>query len=294
MTVPTTTAGRLPLDRSVGIGLMILGLALYAFSDAVIKHLLGTYSVTQTCFLRALTRLIPLFLAVLIQGSHKEIFRTDRPGLHAARLGVNLAYTYCFLYAVSMTSLTTIYVLSYVSPVFMIILSALLLKEPIGKGKWIAVTVGLVGVLIAIRPGSSVFEMAAWLVLLGTFLGALNKILMRKLTFTENSLSIAIYPNIAMVAVTLPFLAWQAMPWQDWSLFAVIGTLAAAGQYAIAQALRFTQASTLAPIDYSTLFWVVALDVFFWGNGPDFYVILGALIVAGSDWYMFWRTRAQA
>ncbi len=295
MSVAARTDRKLQNRAVLGVLLMIAGLALYPLSDAFVKHLMGTYSVQQTTFLRAFTRLIPLLIAVCFQGGFRQVLGTAHPSRHFVRLAVNLAYTYAFMYAFSMGSLTVIYTLSYTSPFFMILLSALMLKETVGKERWAAVGIGLIGVVIAMRPGSNVFELAAILVLIGTFLGALNKILMRRLASTEHSLAIAIYPNLMMIAVTFPFLlsTWQSMPWTHWGLFAIVGLLTAAGQYAIAQSLRFAQASTLAPIDYSTFFWVVSLDFFWWHKTPDAFTLIGAAIIVGSNLYILYRTRLE-
>ena len=289
-------AGRKLQNRTfLGVVLMISGLALYPLADAFIKHLMGTYSVQQTTFLRAITRLFPLFIATFFQGGPIQILSTNHPLRHCIRLAVNLCYTYAFMYAFSMGSLTVVYTLSYTSPFFMILLSAIMLKESVGKERWIAVGIGMIGVALAMRPGSNVFEIVSILVLLGTFLGALNKILMRRLAETEHSLAIAIYPNIVMIAVTFPFLikTWQPMPWSHWGLFAIVGLLTAAGQYAIAQALRFAQASILAPIDYSTFFWVVALDFFWWHKTPDNYTLIGAAIIVSSNCFILYRARRE-
>jgi drug/metabolite transporter (DMT)-like permease len=251
--------------------------------------------VPQTSFLRAFTRFIPLLATVWMQGGMRKVFATQHVGRHLVRLAVNLAYTYSFMYAFSVASLTTIYTLSYTSSFFMVLLSAWILKEQVGKEKWLAVGVGMVGVLIAMRPGSGIFETAALVVLLGTFLGSLNKILMRRLAATEHSLAIAIYPNVAMMLITAPFLItqWQPLSWHDTIFFAIVGIITAAGQYAIAHALRFAQGSTLAPMDYSTFFWVVMLDFFWWNTTPDFYVVLGAAIIIFSNLYILYRSRRE-
>ena len=286
---------RLQNRAVLGVILMIAGLALYPLSDAFIKHLMGTYTVHQTTFLRALTRLFPLMIATFFQGGPRRVLSTSHPWQHAVRLCVNLTYTLAFMYAVSLGSLTVVYTLSYTSPFFMIVLSALMLKETIGRDRWAAVAIGMVGVIIAMRPGAGVFEWAAILVLAGTFLGALNKILMRRLASTEHSLAIAIYPNIVMVVATLPFVfnSWQSMPMIHWGLFAIVGGITALGQYCIAQALRYTQASTLAPIDYSSFFWVVALDFFWWERAPDMYTLTGAAIIVGSNLFILYKTRRE-
>jgi len=293
-----TTESRTLQNRALlGVLLMLGGLALYPLSDAFIKQLMGTYSVPQTSFLRAFTRLIPLLFAVFMQGGPKKILATQHPKRHVARLAANMVYTYSFMYAFSVASLTTIYTLSYTSSFFMIALSALILKEHVNKEKWIAVAVGMIGVLIAMRPGTNVFEMAGLIVLFGTFLGSLNKILMRRLAATEHSLAIALYPNVAMILITLPYLffftGWKSPSLHDWGFFAIVGIITAAGQYLIAQALRFAQGSTLAPIDYSSFFWVVMLDFFWWQKTPDPYTLIGAAVIVGSNFYILYRSRRE-
>ncbi len=307
MTTKTTINRTLQNRAVLGVFLMIIALGLYPLSDAFVKHLMTTYSVPQISFLRAITRLLPLFVATMFQGGPLTVLGTKHPTRHILRLAVNLAYTYAFMFAFSRGSLTIVYTLSYTSPLFMILLSALMLKENVSRERWMAVGVGLIGVTIAMvgiglnpRPGANVtFELAALavaaLVLGGTFLGALNKILMRRLAATEHSLAIAIYPNIVMIAVTFPFLigTWQSMPWTHWGLFAIVGLITAAAQYAIAQALRFTQASILAPIDYSSFFWVAALDFFWWQKSIDMYTLTAAIVIVGSNLYILYRTRRE-
>ncbi len=295
MSVPVSESRTLQNRAVLGVLLMLGGLALYVLSDAFIKQLMGTYSVPQTSFLRAFTRLVPLSVAVFMQGGFKKIFPTNHPTRHIARLGVNLAYTYAFMYAFSVASLTTIYTLSYTSSFFMIALSAWILKEKVAKEKWVAVAIGMLGVVIAIRPGAGVFELAGVVVLLGTFLGSLNKILMRRLAATEHSLAIAIYPNIAMIVVTLPFLIskWQPLSLHDWGFFAIVGVITALGQYAIAHSLRFAQGSTLSSMDYSTFFWVVMLDFFWWEKVPDLFTLVGASVIVGSNIYILVRSRRE-
>jgi len=283
-------------NRAVlGITLMIIGLALYPLSDAFIKKFMEIYSVQQATFLRAFTRLIPLLIAVLFQGGFRKVFGTAKIQNHFVRLGVNFFYTMCFMYAFSKGALTPIYTLSYTSPLFMIILSAIMLKEAVSVHRWIAVGIGLLGVVVAIRPGSSVFEMISIVVLLGTFLGALNKILMRRLASTEHSLAIAVYPNVVMILAMAPFLitSWQTVSWEHWRLLAIVGVITAAGQYCIAQALRFAQGSMLATVDYSTYFWVICLDFLWWNRTPDIWNVLGAAIIVGSNFYILYRTKKE-
>jgi len=271
-----------------GIALMLLGIALYACSDACIKYLIGCYSVHQTTFLRALSRLIPLLCLLFFQKNIGHVFRTNQKLRHAIRLAINLGYTYTFMLSFSLTSLTNVYTISYTSSFFIILLGALFLKEKVSKEKWIAVAIGMVGICIALQPGLDLFQKGGWIVLIGTSLGALNKVYMRRLAKTEHTLAITIYPNLLMLFVSAPFLfsRWIPLPWQDIGLFALVGALTAAGQYSVAQALRYAKASSLAPIDYSSFVWVILLDFSFFSLIPHLYTLIGTSIIIASNVYL--------
>jgi drug/metabolite transporter (DMT)-like permease len=281
----------------LGMFLKLLGIALYPLSDAFVKHFIEIYSVPQATFLRALVRMMPLLILVFFQGGFKHVFSPQQSKLHIVRLLINVASTFCFMYAFSSASLTTVYTLGYTTPIFMLILSALLLKESLKFQKWITIGVGLITVALGIHPGSDIFEIAALLVLSASFLAALNKVLIRRLASTEHSLAIAIYPNILIMLMISPFLFfaghWQPLPLFHWGVFALIGAITAIGQYAIAQALRFAQASILAPADYSSFFWVVIIDLLWWGKSPDKYTLTSAAIIMISTFFLLYKTKRE-
>ena len=281
----------------LGVCLMLAGLVLYCVSDALIKHLMPTYSIYQITFLRALSRACPLLIVASLQGGITRSLSTNRPYDHAVRLVVNLLYTLSFMAAIRMDTLAIVYTLSYTSPFFMILLGSWMLKEKVGFERYLAALVGLAGVLIAVQQHSYPLTMTALLVLLGTLLSALNKIFMRRLSSTEESLTIILYPNLAMLCVMAPCLfldGWQSMPLQHLGLFAGIGIITALGQYLIAQALRFTQASMLATVDYSTFFWVVALDYIWWDKIIEGSTLLGAALIIGSNVFILYLSRRES
>ncbi len=276
----------------LGMCLMFVGLGLYPLSDAFVKHLLETYSVHQTTFLRAFGRLILLLLIAFIK-SGTFMLKTEQPKQHLLRIGTSLITTYSFMYACSIASLTSIYTLSYTAPIFILIFSALFLREKVDSPRWIAVLVGFIGVIIALTPtagnfGTGLYQIGSLVVLLGTLSSALNKILMRHLASTDDALTISIYPNIALVCITAPLLisSWQLMPYEHWLLFGLVGIITALAQYCVAQALHFTEASRLAPIDYSTLFWAITIDYIRWETYPCLSTLLGGLIIILSNLYI--------
>lgn len=280
-----------------GIFLMFLGLGLYPVSDAIIKHLLGSYTLYQTTALRALTRCIPLLIVAVLKTDSIQLLKTRRPQLHLLRLLVSVTSTYSFMYACSLTSLTSLYTLSYTSPIFVLIFSAIFLHEKVDLNRWIAVAIGFIGVWIALKPeDGGLWHLGSSVVLLATLCAALNKILMRKLSSTEDSLTIALYPNIAILLLTFPFLltGWQNMPLHDWALFSIVGVLTALAQYCVTQAIRYTEVSRLAPIDYSTLFWATAIDYIRWDSTPHLSTLIGAGVIIVSNLYILRKTSVRS
>lgn len=285
MTLP---ASRTWQDRAIwGIWIMIVGQLLHVTGGVFEKMLLGIYPLSQTILIRTLLRLLPLCIVLLKQKEMKVILSIEQPICHLLRIAAYVLYNCIMLYALSVISLTKSCAIQYVTPFFTILLSAWILKEKIGVHKWIAIGAATLGVLLAIRPFGN-FDVIFLLILFGSLVGSLNKILIRRLTATEHSLSIALYGNIALALVLIPtlFIKWNPVSWHDLGWFAIASCLTATGQYATVQSLRFTQASTLAPFDYTSIIWAGFFDFFIWGVIPTFYLILGTTIIICSNLWL--------
>ena len=134
MSVEIQRGDQLSQSRAfLGVCLMLAGFVLYPISDALIKHLMETYSVHQMTFLRALSRAVPLLIVASLQGGLVKALSTKKPYDHLIRLGANLLYTFSFMYSFKLDTLTVVYTLSYTSPFFMILLSAWMLNTRPGR-----------------------------------------------------------------------------------------------------------------------------------------------------------------
>jgi drug/metabolite transporter (DMT)-like permease len=238
-------------------------------------------------FIRALFRLIPLFILLLRTKEIKAVLSMQQPMAHLWRILAYISFTYCLLYALSKSSLTTTITLQYITPFFVLLLSAWILKEKISKQKWIAVGVATIGILIALRPTVN-FEMISLLIIAASLFGSLNKVLIRQLTATESSISITIYGNLAMVLFSIPIVVmeWQPLVWKDLFYFLIAGIFTATAQYTSVQALRFAQASSLAPLDGTSLIWCALFDYCIWQKLPHICLLIGVGIIIASNVYL--------
>ena len=286
----------------IGIICMFVSVSLFPFADACFKYLVTSYSVQQASFLRAVARLLPLLVVAFLHRPKGSFlfsnFLMKEPCVHFKRIGVNLISTYCFMGACVGGSLTLIYALGYTAPIFMVLLSSFCLKERVSKERWIAVLLGLLGVVVAIRPDGHLGKeayVAALLILIGSFFAAMNKMYVRRLGENNSCLSISIYPNVAMLLCTIPAMVtgWQPMVVQDWILFLSVGGVLGLSQLLVAYALKCAQPSLLAPIDYSTFLWVMILDALFWNKMPDSWTTIGAIIIIFSNLWIIVRNRQE-
>jgi len=271
-----------------GVCLMLASILIHVTGNIFEKILLGIYPLFQMVFIRALFRLIPLFILLLRTKEIKAVLSMQQPMAHLWRVLVYISFTYCLLYALSKSSLTTTITLQYITPCFVLLLSAWILKEKIGKQKWIAIGVATIGVLIAFRPTVN-FEMISLLIIVASLFGSLNKVLIRQLTATESSISITIYGNLALLLFSIPIVVmdWQPLVWTDLSYFFIGGIFTSTAQYTSVQALRFAQASTLAPLDGTSLIWCALFDYCIWQKLPHVCLLIGVGIIIASNVYLF-------
>lgn len=288
------TTSRTWHDRPLwGIYLMLISVFVHVLGIVFEKKLLDIYQVPQMAFIRALLRLVPLFITLFRRNEIKAIFVVQQPISHVLRLVAYVSYSYCMLYALSVAPLAMIGSLQYITPFFTLALSAWFLRERIDLHKWIAIGITTGGVLIALRPGSGHLEVVSLLILFASFLGSINKIMIRKLTATEHSLAITVYGNLALVFVSIPAIMfkWHPLSWHDWGCFAIAGIFTSIAQFTSIQALRFAEASTLASLDCSSLVWGILFDFFLWQTIPTNHLILGAVIIVASNLYLVRSTR---
>ena len=192
--------------------------------------------------------------------------------------------------------LSTAYSIFFVAPLLITALSVPFLGEQVGPRRWIAIAIGLVGVLVVLRPtGDGVLTVAGLAVLLAALGYAVSAITVRVLARTDSTQAMVVW-LMAMMA-----LGAGAFAWPDWVplrgehawLIAGIGVAGALGQYAITEAFRLGQASLLAPLEYTALLWGVLLDLTIWGVLPDGVTWVGSAIIIASGLYLLRRERVH-
>ena len=279
-----------------GIVAMLLAVGLFSLMDGGLKHLSGHYPPMQVAALRGLSGL-PLVLAwVLATGAAAGLLKV-RWGLHLLRAALSIMMLSSFAFALSGMPLTSAYSIFFVAPLLITALSVPMLGETVGPRRWAAIGVGLVGVLVVLRPtGEGVFGWAGLAVVAAASGYALSAILVRVMHRTDSAQSLVFW-MLVMTACGASLLAlpgWVPLRLDDGWVIAGVGVTGFLGQVAITEAFRSGEASVVAPFEYSALAWGLGLDLVVWQVLPDGWTFAGAGIIVASGLYLVHRERVRA
>ena len=275
---------------------MLVAMGVFSLMDAGLKQLVAHYPPMQVAALRGAASL-PFVLAwALATVGVRPLLRVRWP-LHLLRGVLGVTMMVSFVYALRSLPLSTAYSIFFVAPLLITALSVPLLGEKVGPRRWSAIAIGLVGVLVLLRPtGDGVLSLAALAVLLAALMYSVSAITVRLLARTDSTQSMMVW-LMAMIAVGAGLLAipgWVPLRAADGWLILGVGIAGAVGQYAITEAFRRGEASLIAPLEYSALVWGVLLDASLWGVLPDSVTWLGAAIIVASGLYLLRRERVHA
>ncbi|HAI45372.1 Riboflavin transporter [compost metagenome] len=274
---------------------MLMAVACFSLMDAGMKQLSASYPTLQVTFLRGAASL-PFVLVWVLATAGPRSLVPRRWGLHLLRGVLGMAMIGCFVYALRSLPLSTAYTIYFVAPLLIAALSVPLLGEHVGPRRWIAIGIGLVGVLVVLRPGVGGFiSVPGLMVLLAATAYAVAAITVSMLTRTDTPQSMVVW-FLVIMAVGAGLLAipdWQPLQLGHAGLIAGMGLAGAGGQVALTRAFQLGEASLIAPLEYTGLVWVIGWDLLFWGALPDQVTWLGAAIIVASGLYLLHRERVR-
>jgi drug/metabolite transporter (DMT)-like permease len=277
-----------------GILIMLLAVGVFALMDAGLKLLAPHYPAAQVAALRGAASIPFVLVWVAMTVGFRDLARVRWP-LHLLRGVLAVLMMVGFVYTIARMPLTTAYTLFFVAPFMITALSVPILGEHVGPRRWGAIVVGLIGVLVVLRPtGDGLMSLAALTVLGAAFCYAVGAITVRVLSRTDSTQSMVFW-MLSLMALGAGAIAapnWVPVRSEHWALIAGIGAAGAVGQYAITEAFSRGEASVIAPFEYSALAWGLGLDIALWGVLPDRVTWIGAGIIVASGLYLMQRERA--
>ncbi|NBS74126.1 MAG: DMT family transporter [Betaproteobacteria bacterium] len=283
-------------NRRIGIAFFSLATLMFASLDGVAKWLVLSLPVVQVVWVRFFLHTV-ITGGVLVPQLGLCLFKTKHPKWQIIR-GLMLAtMTGTNFWALQYLQLAQTGSVQFSVPILIALISVIGFGEKIDTGRWIAIFIGFVGVLVIIRPGTEAFHPAILLCVIGAILYASFNILTRRLARDDHPGATQWTSAFVASVVLAPFALWQwQMPhgWLQWSLLILTGCLGGFGHWAIASAHRYASAAVLGPFLYQQIIYMTLLGWLIFNQVPDHFMVVGTLIVVAAGLYLLWREFQQS
>jgi len=279
----------MPIPRSgtVGLGvvLYLAGVAMFALNDALGKWLVADYGVGQLMLMRSIGA--GVVLAPMILSLRVKMIDRRQARLQVLRIVCAAADTFAFYYSTRYLPLADVMTFYMASPLITTALSAPILGEKVERFRWIAVLIGFVGVLIALRPSPQMFSWTAPIALFGATTFAVSQTITRELRGIHwlPLVSWQFVGNGLIGAATVPWI-WTTPSLFDLGLMFLVGVVAMICFICMVRALALARAAVLAPLQYSAILWAAILGWLIWRDAPSLPIIVGNAIIIGSGLYV--------
>lgn len=275
-----------------GVALMALGMFLFSGVDTMGKFLTETVHPVQIVWFRQLGLLLGVIVLIGIRGW--SVLVSSNPKLQIGRGVLAACSATLFIIGISYVPLADAVAITFVAPFMVTVMGALILREPVGIRRWTAVLVGFIGTLIVIRPGMGVIHPAAVLLILAASAFALRQILSRILAGEDSTQTTVAYTAIVswtLLTIPLPFVWQTPSVGLEIGLLLAMAVVAAFAEVLVIMALDAAQAVVVAPVQYSLMIWGTFYGFVVFGQFPDAWTWLGALIIIATGLYTLNRER---
>jgi drug/metabolite transporter (DMT)-like permease len=274
-----------------GALLGLLGYALYATNDVLVKVLGQTYSPVQTLFFLVLFG-FPVAVIMLLSDPTEASLRPRQPFWIGMRVLGYLLMSLCGFYAFAVLPLAQVYSLLFTGPLMITLLAVPILNERLGLHRLGAILVGFAGVMVVLRPGGELEPGLGHLAAFGAAFGsALAAVSGRKVSDVERSAVLLLYPMLAafvLTAIALPSV-YKPVPIEDIGLFGVVAALNFAATLTVVAAFRHGEGAVVSPMNYSQILWATGFGALFFDEYPDTATLAGSALIIASGCYILLR-----
>jgi len=277
----------------LGISLMLVGILMFALNDAMGKWLVATFSVGQVLLMRSFGAFFVLG-PMLARRPVSSLINVEKPHLHLLRVVMATADTGLFYAAVIYLPLADVMTFYMAGPIYVAAISHFLLGERIGWRRWMAVAIGFIGVLVALRPSEAMLSWPSIFGLVGSLSFALSMVLGRVLRSTSDATLVTWQTLGCLVTgAVLSIGAWNAFDLQQLLAMLLLGVVSCSAHLMITRSLKLAPASVLAPLQYTLLLWAIVFGWLFFNDFPDNQTLVGAAIIVLSGLFIFHRAKVK-
>ena len=272
--------------ESIGMFFAVMSYFSFSLLDAIQKTAIIYHSVFQLLFVKYCF----VLLLSIFESQRKKNYTFYKSGnlkIQLLRSVLSIIESACFILSFRYLSLADVHSIASLTPVLVVALSAIILREHVSLKTWIAIFIGFVGVLIVMRPGLSIFDPKSLIPLAGAFFLSIYQIVTRKASETDSNETSLFYTSIVGIILVLiiGYSYWQPLIDQSFLIFISTGIFFSLGLYFQIIALSMARAGIIQPFHYTLIFWAIILGYIFYNDFPDIPTLIGALVITISGIY---------
>ena len=278
--------------NQTGAYYFLLSVLLFSFMELLVKFLSENYPTGQIVFARGFFGLIPIFL-IMPKKNFLNNLRTKKIKLHICRAMTGSFALISIFFGIKYLPLADAISITFAAPIFATLFSIFLLKELVGKKRWFAIFLGFIGILIILKPGTSMFSLYSIFPVLFCIGFAASAILIKILSKTEKNYLIAFYYTVALTILSLFLnpITWIIPNTFDFIILFLIGISGSFGNILITEAYRNSDVSLVTPIKYLNLIFAIIFGYIIFNEIPNIFTILGSMFIVVSTIIIFTREK---
>ncbi|KAB0682098.1 DMT family transporter [Aureimonas leprariae] len=274
---------------------MIGAMAAFAVNDACTKLAIADVPAPQIMALRGVMATVLLVALAGIRGALRQPHRLVQPVL-AFRTVADILATITYVAALRYMPIANASAIFQALPLVVTLGAALFLAEPVGWRRWTAISIGFVGVVVIVRPGTEGFSVFSLLILASVLCSAARDLATRRMPADIPSFAVSAVTSASVMLagfLLVPFWGWSPVRSADLLIFAVASVMLALGYICIVEAMRSGDMGFVAPFRYTILLFAIVLGFAIFGDVPDATTLVGSAIVIGSGAYSLYRERMR-
>jgi drug/metabolite transporter (DMT)-like permease len=275
---------------------MLAAVLMFSIMDTIMKLLSAEFPAMQVAALRSLASLPLVCVWVAWRRGFGTMLQVRWP-LHLLRAAIGIVMLSLFAYGVRNLSLAEAYTIFFIGPILITALSVFVLKERVNRARWLAIAVGMAGVLVVLRPsGDGFLTLGGLAILVAAVCYAVSAVTGRVLARSDSSEQMVFWLMLMMAvgATALAAPDWAPVEARHLPLLAGLALSGFLAQLALTEAFSHGEASVVAPFEYTALACGIAIDWIFWQTLPDQYTLIGAAIIIGSGLYLIRHETSHA
>ena len=295
--------------KIMGIVSMVGGIVLVSLQDAMVKLFADSYALHEVMLVRSIVALSLTLVMLQISGGLRQLYSSSFSLLLLRGFMLVVANT-CFFLALVKMPVAEVVAIFFIAPVLITALSAALLKESVGFARWTSVAIGMVGVLIMLRPGADVIRWEGLFAIGAASAYCCMQLLTRHMHTTASTATKVAYAQVSLLIASavmgmltgkgqfsdvdhpsLQFLfrSWTMPAEFDLALWVFMGLVSAIGTYLVTRGYRLASASVIAPFEYVAMPCAVVWGLMLYSESPDRVAVVGIILIIGSGLYVMRR-----